>query len=293
MEGHRERPRIVEYRESRGVVVEVARELVSSPMTLIRSSAIGTIVGILPAAGSPIASLLSYNEAVRWSRHPDKFGKGTVEGVAASEAATNAAAPASMIPLLALGVPGSPPAAVALGALLLHGLRPGQSLYAEHADIVYTFIWSMILAGFVIMVISMLASRYLVRIAAFPVHVLAPLILLFGVVGSFAIRNNVLDVGVMLSFGLLGYLLDKLAFSAGPIVLGLILGPIVESGLVSSLALVGTGRSWLDVFLFRPISAALIFLTLLSVAWPMIGRRLLPSAASAAASAAAAAGEDA
>jgi putative tricarboxylic transport membrane protein len=128
-----------------------------------------------------------------------------------------------------------------------------------------------------------------VRIAAFPVHVLAPLILLFGVVGSFAIRSNVLDVGVMLSFGLLGYLLDKMAFSAGPIVLGLILGPIVESGLVSSLAMVGTGRSWLDVFVFRPISAALILLTLLSVTWPIISRRLLPSAAPAIA----AAGEDA
>jgi putative tricarboxylic transport membrane protein len=128
-----------------------------------------------------------------------------------------------------------------------------------------------------------------VRIAAFPVHVLAPLILLFGVVGSFAIRSNVLDVGVMLSFGLLGYLLDKMAFSAGPIVLGLILGPIVESGLVSSLAMVGTGRSWLDVFVFRPISAALILLTLLSVAWPIISRRLLPSAAPVIA----AAGEDA
>ena len=278
VEGHRERPRIAEYRESRGVFAEVARELVLRPMTLIRSSVIGTIVGILPAAGGPIASLLSYNEAMRWSRHSDKFGKGAIEGVAASEAAANAAAPASMIPLLALGVPGSPPAAVALGALLLHGLRPGQSLYAEHADIVYTFIWSMIFAGFVIMLISMLLSRYLVRIAAFPVHVLAPLILLFGVVGSFAIRNNVLDVAVMLSFGLLGYLLDKLAFSAGPIVLGLILGPIVESSLVSSLALVGTGRSWMDVFLFRPISAALILLTLISVAWPAISRRLLPSA---------------
>ncbi len=135
----------------------------------------------------------------------------------------------------------------------------------------------MILAGLVIMVISVLLSRHLVRIAAFPVHVLAPLILLFGVVGSFAIRNNVLDVSVMLAFGLLGYLLDKLAFSAGPIVLGLILGPIVESSLVSSLALVGPGRSWVDVFLFRPISAALILLIVLSVAWPAISRRLLPS----------------
>ena len=279
VEAHIERPRIAEYRESRGVFTEVARKLLLRPMTLIRSSVIGTIVGILPAAGSPIASLISYNEAKRWSPHPDEFGKGALEGVAASEAATNAAAPASMIPLLALGVPGSPPAAVALGALLLHGLRPGQSLYAEHGDIVYPFLWSMILAGVVIMGISLLLSRYLARIASFPVHLLAPLILLLSVVGSFAIRNNVLDVGIMLSFGLLGFVLDKLGFSAGPIVLGLILGPIVESGLVTSLAMMGPGRSGLDVFVLRPISALLIVLTLLSAAWPVISRRLLPSAA--------------
>lgn len=274
VEEHVQRPRPATYRESKGVFLEVARELLLRPTTLLRSSVIGSIVGILPAAGSPIAALLSYNEAVRWSRHPEEFGKGTVEGVAASEAAGNAAAPASMIPLLALGVPGSPPAAVALGALLLHGLRPGPALYAEHGDIVYTFIWSMIVAGSFIMLMSSTLSRFLVRIATFPAHVLAPMILLLGVVGSFAIRNNVLDVAIMLSFGLLGYLLDKLGFSAGPIVLGLILGPIVESGLVSSLAMVGTGRSWPHVFLLRPISAILILFTLLSLLWPAMSRRL-------------------
>ena len=261
----------------RGVFGAVAREVLLRPVTLIRSSVIGTIIGILPAAGSPIASLISYNEAMRWSRRPEAFGKGALEGVAAAEAATNAAAPASMVPLLALGVPGSPPAALVLGALLLHGLRPGQSLYTEHAEIVYTFIWSMILAGLVVMAMSALVSKYLVRIAAFPVHLLAPLILLLSVVGSFAVRNSPMDVAVMLSFGLLGYSLDKLGFVVGPIVLGLILGPVVESGLVTSLAMVGVGRSGFDVFLFRPISAVLVFLTLLSLAWPAVSRRLLSS----------------
>jgi putative tricarboxylic transport membrane protein len=142
---------------------------------------------------------------------------------------------------------------------------------------VYTFIWSMILAGLIIMAMSALVSRYLVRIAAFPVHLLAPLILLLSVVGSFAVRNSPIDVGVMLSFGLLGYSLDKLGFTVGPIVLGLILGPVVESGLVTSLAMVGVGRSGFDVFLLRPISAVLIFFTLFSLAWPAISRRLLPS----------------
>jgi putative tricarboxylic transport membrane protein len=279
VEKHVDVPRIAAYRESRGVFAAVARELLWHPVTLLRSSLIGTIVGILPAAGSPIASLISYNEAKRWSSHPDRFGKGALEGVAASEAANNAAAPASMIPLLALGIPGSAPAAVALGALLLHGLRPGQALYAEHADIVYPFLWSMIAAGLVIMIMSLLLSRYLARIAAFPVHFLAPLILLLSVVGSFAIRNSAVDVGLMLTFGLLGYVLDKLGFNAGPIVLGLILGPIVESGLVTSLAMMGPGRSGLSVFVLRPISALLILLTVLSATWPSISERFLPSMA--------------
>ena len=276
VEGHLTRPRIVEYRETRGVFREIATNLARSPITLLRSCGIGTIVGLLPAAGAPIASLIAYNEARRWSRHPEEFGKGSMEGLTAAESANNAAAPASMIPLLALGVPGSAPAAVALGALMLHGLQPGQALYTQHPDIVYTFIWSMILAGIVILLMTLWLSRYLARIAEFPVYLLAPLILLLCVVGAFAIRNSTLDVAIMLAFGLLGYVLDKLGFSAGPIVLGLVLGPIVESGLVTSLAMIRTAQSPLDVFVFRPISAVLIFLSLLSAAWPAISRRLLP-----------------
>jgi putative tricarboxylic transport membrane protein len=278
VEGHRRRPKIVGYHEEKGVFSEISRRLLSHPLGLLRSSAIGTVVGILPGAGSPIAALISYNEGLRWSRKREEFGKGAIEGVAASEAANNSAAPASMIPLLTLGVPGSPVAAVVLGALLLHGLRPGQNLYAGSADIVYQFIWSMILAGFLIYLMSMLLSRYLVRIAATPVYFLAPLILLLSVIGSFAIRNNVLDVGIMLFFGILGYVLAMLGFQAGPIVLGLILGPIVESAFVTSLFMVrGTG-SYLQVFFLRPISMVLIVLTVLSLFWPLLSKRLLPDA---------------
>lgn len=276
-ERHRERPQIAEYREQRGVFREVARYLLVRPLVMLRSSVIGVLVGILPAAGSPVASLISYNEARRWSKKPEKFGTGALEGVAASDSASNSAAPASMIPLLTLGVPGSPPAAVALGALLLHGLQPGNDLYANHPDVVYAFIWSMILAGFVILLMSALLSRYLVRVAAFPVFFLAPLIMLLSVVGSFAIRNNILDVGMMLFFGLFGYVLDKLGFQAGPIALGLVLGPIVESGFVTSLSLIGPGQSALEVFVLRPISLVLIALTVLSAFWPLLSRRLLRS----------------
>lgn len=265
---------IAEYDRHRGVLMDVIRQVVFKPLVLIRSTIIGVVIGILPAAGGPIASLVSYSEAKRWSKTPEKFGKGSVEGVVAAESANNSAATASLIPLLTLGVPGSPPAAIALGALLIHGLRPGQDLYRTNAELVYTFMWSAVWAGLLILIMSGLVSRYLVRVSTFPVHVLAPVVLLLSIVGSFAIRNNILDVGIMISIGLIGYVLDKLGFKAGPIVLGLILGPIVEANFVSSLALVSGSRTYFGVFVWRPVTLILIGLTLLSAFWPMISKSL-------------------
>ena len=275
IEDIRGKAQIAEYEKHRGVLMDVIRQVIFRPVVLIRSTIIGVVVGILPAAGGPIASLVSYNEAIRWSKNPGKFGKGSVEGVVAAESANNSAATASLVPLLTLGIPGSPPAAIALGALLIHGLRPGQDLYRTNAELVYTFMWSAVWAGFLILLMSGVVSRYLVRVATFPVHILAPAVLLLSIVGSFAIRNNVLDVGIMLIIGLVGYVLDKLGFKAGPIVLGLILGPIVEANFVSSLALVGASRSYFDVFIWRPVTVILIVLTLLSAFWPVVSKRLL------------------
>jgi putative tricarboxylic transport membrane protein len=275
IEEHAVVPRIASFERHRGVFTQVINYLIRRPIAVIRSCVIGIIVGILPGAGGPIASLVSYNEAMRWSKRPERFGKGEVEGLVSAESANNAASTASFIPLLTLGVPGSPPAAIALGALLLHGLQPGEDLYDQHPDVVYTFMWSTVWAGLVIMALSAFASRFLVRIATFPIYFLAPVILVLSVVGALAIRNSFFDVAVMIAFGLLGYALDKLGFSSGPIVLGLILGPIIESNFVSSLALMGGSRGYLEVFVLRPLSLVLIALTILSALWPLISRRVL------------------
>jgi putative tricarboxylic transport membrane protein len=270
----RGRVQLAEYEEHRGVLREVLERVILRPLVLIRSTLIGVFVGILPAAGGPIASLVSYSEAIRWSKNPEEFGKGSVDGVIAAESANNSAATASLIPLLTLGIPGSPPAAIALGALLIHGLRPGQDLFEFSGDIVYTFMWSAVWAGFVILAFSVMVSKYLTRVATLPVHYLAPAVMLLSIIGSFAIRNNVLDVAMMIIIGLVGYALDKLGFKAGPIVLGLILGPIVEAAFVSSLALADARGSYLHVFFLRPLTMVIIVLTLLSAAWPWIGKRL-------------------
>ncbi|BAS27829.1 tripartite tricarboxylate transporter permease [Limnochorda pilosa] len=272
VEERHQRYQVAEYRERPGVVAEVVAELVGKPFLLIRSSIIGTVVGIVPGAGGNIASLISYNEAARWSGRPEQFGKGIIDGVAASESANNAVAPGAMVPLLTLGIPGSPASAVILGALLLHGMRPGADLYSVHASVTYTFIWAMILAGFVTFGLGMVLSRYIARIINVPINLLVPFIVFLSVIGSFAVRNNLLDVAVMLGFGILGYVTEKLGLQPGPIVLGLILGPIAEQGLVQSLLMGRATGSLAAVFFTRPISIALILLSLVSAAWPVASR---------------------
>jgi putative tricarboxylic transport membrane protein len=241
-------------------------------VNLIRSSVLGTVIGILPGAGSPIAAIISYNEAMRWSKDRASFGKGNIAGVIASETANNAAAPASMVPLLTLGIPGSSPSAVILGALLLHGLRPGADLYQGSPEIVFAFIWAMILGGFAVFTLGMVMTPALVRVVEVPIHALVPAITALTVVGSYAIRNNVFDVYLMFAIGLAGYLFTRVGVPVAPIALGLILGPIVESGLATSLSMADS-TGMMRVFVTRPISALFIVLTIASVVWTVRSRR--------------------
>lgn len=263
---------VAKYESRRGVVLDTIREVLRKPFHLLRSGAIGTFIGILPGAGGPVASLVSYNEAVRWSRDRSRFGKGAIEGVTASEIAGNAAAPGSMVPLLGLGVPGSGPAAVIGGALLLHGLQPGPELFATDSALVYGFGWSLILAGFATYLFGSVFSRVLARMVTIPVRLLVPIIVFLSVIGSYALRNTMIDVYVMLVLGVICYLLSKVGFHAGPIGLGLILGPIVEPALTQSIAL-ARSSSVVSVFFARPLSLVLILLTLVSVVWAIWSRR--------------------
>ena len=251
------------------VIKEVFVDLFKKPTLMFRSSFIGTIIGFAPGAGGNIASMVSYNEAVRWDKHPEEFGKGTIKGVAASEAANSAMAPGSLIPLLTLGIPGSPPAAVILGALMLHGMRPGPELFSTYADITYAFIMALLVAAFLVTIIGSFGSFIFARIINIPARFLAPVVILMTILGSFAIRNNVLDVWIMLVFGIVGFVSNKLKFHPATIVLGLILGPFVEEGLVQSMLAGKAAGSVIKYMTLQPISMVLIALCLMSAFWPV------------------------
>jgi putative tricarboxylic transport membrane protein len=251
------------------VIWDVTVALFRRPGLMLRSSFIGTVIGFAPGAGGNIASMVSYNEACRWDKHPEEFGKGTIKGVAASEAANSAMAPGSLIPLLTLGIPGSPPAAVILGALMLHGMRPGVELFTTHADVTYAFIMGLLVAAFIVTVIGCFGSFLFARIINIPSRYLAPAVIFMTVLGSYSIRNNVLDIWIMFIFGLVGYGSSKLKFHPAPIVLGLILGPFIEEGLVQSMLAGTAAGSILKYMIWRPISLVLIALSLISALWPV------------------------
>jgi putative tricarboxylic transport membrane protein len=262
--GMRKNEYVAEYRAEKGVVLKTIIKVLSRPIHFLRSASIGSFIGILPGAGSPIAAIVSYNEAVRWSKDKSEYGKGNIHGVTASEIANNAAAPAAMIPLVTLGVPGSSPAAVIAGALMLRGLNPGPELFQTDGVLVYSFGWSLFIAGIVVFFIGMLATPLLVKIIKIPLRLLAPLIMFLAIIGAYAIRNNIFDVYLMLAIGIFVFLVRRLGFHPGPIGLGFILGPIIEPSLVQALYIsdaVGVEK----IFFSGPINITLISLSVISI----------------------------
>jgi putative tricarboxylic transport membrane protein len=236
--------------------------------TVTRSSIIGLLVGILPGAGGDIASWVAYNEAKRFSRHPENFGKGEIEGVAASETANNAVTGGAMIPLLTLGIPGSSATAVMLGGLLIHGLQPGHELFTTSANIVYAIIVGLIIANVLMGISGLLTARYVVKVAQIPFAILAPIIIILSVVGSYTINNSMFDVYVMAAFGLIGYVMHKTSFSTAAVVLAMILGSMAETGYRQ--AIVMSKGHILSYYFSRPISLVLIALIALSLISPII-----------------------
>lgn len=209
----------------------VLRKVISKPVNIIRSCIIGQIVAIIPGAGGNITSLVAYNESRRASKDPDSYGKGNVDGLVASESSNNVMVAGSMIPLLTLGIPGAPPDAVILGVLMLHGLRPGIELFTESGVLTNGFILSMGLAALMMLPVGLLGGRLVYRsILKTPHYFLIPTILIVTILGTYALRNNVTDVLIMLSMGVAGYFLRIIGIHAAPIVLGLILGTIAEQG---------------------------------------------------------------
>jgi putative tricarboxylic transport membrane protein len=264
---------MVEEREHRQSLWDMVRLIFSRPVNLVRSSVIGTVIGILPGAGGSIANLVAYNEAKRSSKHPENYGKGEVDGVVAAESANNATVGGGMIPTLTIGVPGTPPDAIILGVLLLHGLRPGAELFTTSGDLVYTFVIALAVSAVMMVPVGLIAGRALQRgVIALPARYLAPGITVLTIVGAYAVRSSVVDVFIMLILGVLAYFLSLAGISSAPIVLGLILGTIAETGLVQGLLTAqGDANPWASFFT-RPLSIVLIAMTVLSLLWPLVRR---------------------
>jgi len=237
-------------------------ELKGTWITIIRSSVIGTVIGMIPGTGGDLASWVGYNEAKRCSKNSDKFGTGVLEGVVAAEAANNGVTGGALVPVLALGIPGSATTAVLLGGFLVHGLRPGPRFLLDNAEISYTLIISLFFINLLLLVMGSFFGKWSSNILKLKNEILAPIIIILSVIGTYSISNSMFDVQLMLFFGFLGYIMRKKEIPTAPLVLGLILGPMAERALSQSL-LISSG-SW-GIFVSRPVSVLLFGLTLLSL----------------------------
>lgn len=238
---------------------------------ILRSSGIGTFIGILPAEGATVASMIGYNEAKRWSRTPEEFGKGAIEGVAGSESANNAATGGAMVPTLALGIPGSATAAVILAGLMVHGLRPGPTMFTEQADFAYAIFWSMMLVNILFFVVGLRGAKVFARVTLIPVPVLWPCVFVFSIVGAYALDQSMFDVWVALISGVLGYFMRRYGFSVVPLAIGLILGGMLEQRLGQSMVMLD--EKWWLMF-SRPLTLFFLVLTALALFGPALWGRL-------------------
>jgi putative tricarboxylic transport membrane protein len=246
-----------------------ANDLKVSSGPIARGTFLGFVVGVLPGTGATIASFISYGLERRLAAEPDRFGKGAIEGVAGPEAANNAAAGGALVPLLALGIPGSGSAAVILGAMILAGIRPGPFLFREQTDLVWGLIASMYVGNVLLFIINLPLVPLFASLLRFPYYVLYPVILVLCVVGAYSLNGAYFDLWLLFGFGLAGFFLRKLGFPPAPAILGVVLGPLIESTLRQSLTM-SQGR-W-DIFVSRPISATLVALLVLILVVPTLVR---------------------
>jgi putative tricarboxylic transport membrane protein len=233
----------------------------------IKSSIIGIIIGIIPAVGPETAPFITYREAKRSSKHPEKFGTGIPDGIVAAEAANNGATGGSLIPLLTLGIPGSAAAAVYVGALTIHGLLPGPMLFRNNPDVVYGLFVGFFMVQFIMLGMGLGGSTFFAKVLRLPKNIIATFIFLFSIIGAFAMNSNLFDVWVMLGFGILGFVMKRSGFPLAPVVLGLILGPILEENMFSSLAM-GHGNPL--IFVTRPLSLLILIMAAASIIAPNI-----------------------
>ena len=241
-------------------------------ITILRSSGIGSFIGVLPAEGGTVASLIGYSEAKRWSKKPQDFGKGSIEGIAGAEAANNAATGGAMVPTLALGIPGSATTAVILTGLIIHGVRPGPDLFREQPEFLYGIFGSMFIANILFFVLGFFGAKIFARITLVPNKLLWPMIFAVSVCGTYSLSQSLTDVWIMLFFGVIGFFMRRYGFSVVPVIIGLILGELVEGTLRQSLVIFE--GNWL-MFFQRPIALTFFILSLIALGFPLIKRKKL------------------
>ncbi|WP_207765873.1 tripartite tricarboxylate transporter permease [Pleomorphomonas carboxyditropha] len=239
--------------------------------TYVRSSVIGTIIGAIPGTGGDIASFVSYTEAKRWSKHPEEFGHGSPEGVSAPEAGANAVSGGAMVPLMTLGIPGDGATAIMMGAFMVQGLQLGPMLFTEHPVEVNTIFIGLFAANILMGALGFLGIRLFTKVMIVPRKVLVPIILVLCAVGSYSVNHTMIDVFVMMIAGVFGYVMMRLDFSMSPIVIGIILGPMVETNLRRALIMSDGDFS---VFLTRPICATFLVIAAVTLLLPVVGPKI-------------------
>ncbi len=237
--------------------------------TIARSCGIGSFIGLLPAEGGTVAAMMGYAEAKRFAKDKSQFGKGDLRGIAGPEAANNAATGAAMVPTLALGIPGSATTAIILGALMVHGLRPGPHLFTEQPTLLYSIFLAMLIANIAFAVFGFFGAKFFARITLIPTTYLWPAVFVLACIGAYALEQAMLDMWIMIIAGFLGFIMQRFGFSAAPIIMGLILGELVEGTLKQSLIIFD--HSWMG-FLERPIVVTFLVLTLASMSLPVIAQ---------------------
>ena len=234
-------PRMEDWAKSRGAI--------------LRGTLIGFFIGIIPGGGAVISSLISYAVEKKMSKHPEEFGNGAIAGVAGPESANNAASSSSFIPLLTLGIPGNASIAMIFAALLIKGVTPGPFLLAEHPDIFWGVIASMYVGNVMLLILNLPLVGLWVQLLRVPYGIMAPVIMLFTVIGSYSIQNQAFDIYALIGFGIFGYVIKKLGFEPGPLPLAFVLGPMIESSMRQSLLISGGSFS---IFVASPISMSLV-----------------------------------
>jgi putative tricarboxylic transport membrane protein len=236
--------------------------------TLLRSTILGNIIGLVPGAGATIASFVSYGVEGQIGKRRKLLGTGIPEGIVAPQSAATASVGGAMVPLLAVGIPGSGATAVILGAFMLHGVQPGPQVLLTSSDMVYAIFASIFLGIFVMCVVGYFAVRLLVKVLDFPEAIVSAFVMVLCFMGALAIRSNITDMYLMIAFGIAGYVFERLRFPIAPMVLGVILGPLAEESFVNSM--ISFNDDW-TVFFSRPIAGVLMVLTVIALLLPLIG----------------------